>query len=330
MIKSLLYLHVLGEAVDVADIPVMIIVGHVEGRRAARGGDVATRGGGSATQRERVCCLLVLNLVSSTRQSLSTCHPDGAPVLLKEVAATVTKLLAVRLIPKGLKIVLCLFVGYEENQAQELAVDAARGRQARRQKSHMPVAAICVAICADLVGIGALEDVVPVRVCVCVHVCECVCGPVRSSVLASAHASTTPAERANLEIYANWPSSRTVLGVAAFSRFGRRRAASGILVLIQNCLILKIRAWRSACQHAPPVHGCASRGRRARPPAEHVQAPAPTEGPRVVPVRRRPDSSHHVTSAMPPSYIDPKKATGNLLFIILLLCMLLLYDSLHC
>jgi hypothetical protein len=28
--------------------------------------------------------------------------------------------------------VFCLFVGYEENQAQELAVDAARGRHARR------------------------------------------------------------------------------------------------------------------------------------------------------------------------------------------------------
>jgi hypothetical protein len=37
--------------VDVTDIPVMIIVGHVEGRRAARGSDVATRGGGGATQR---------------------------------------------------------------------------------------------------------------------------------------------------------------------------------------------------------------------------------------------------------------------------------------
>ena len=58
-----------------------------------------------------------------------------------------------------LKIVFCLFVGYEENQAQGLAVDASRGRHARRQKSHMPVAVICVAIIADLVGSGALEDV---------------------------------------------------------------------------------------------------------------------------------------------------------------------------
>ena len=44
-----------------------------------------------------------------------------------------------RLITKSLKIVFCLFVGYEENQAQELAVDAARGRHARQKKSHTPV-----------------------------------------------------------------------------------------------------------------------------------------------------------------------------------------------
>ncbi len=33
-------------------------------------------------------------------------YPDGATVLLEEDAATVTKLLAVRLVPKGLKIVI--------------------------------------------------------------------------------------------------------------------------------------------------------------------------------------------------------------------------------
>ena len=82
--------------------------------------------------------------------------------MLEEDASTVTKLLAVLLTPKGLKIVFCLFVGYEENQTQELTVDASRGRHARRQKSHMPVAAICVAIIADLVCSGALEDVVRV------------------------------------------------------------------------------------------------------------------------------------------------------------------------
>ena len=80
---------------DVADIPVMIIVGHVEGRRAARGSDVATRCGEGATQ----------------RHSLSTCHPDGAPVLLEEDSRDGDKLLSVRLITKGRKIVFCLFVG---------------------------------------------------------------------------------------------------------------------------------------------------------------------------------------------------------------------------
>jgi hypothetical protein len=59
-------------------------------------------------------------------------------------------------------ISLCLFVGYEENQTQELAVDVSRGRHARLQKSHMPVAEICVVIIADLVGSDVLEDVVRV------------------------------------------------------------------------------------------------------------------------------------------------------------------------
>ena len=52
------------------DISVMLVVGHVEGRQVARCIDVATRGGGGATQ----------------RHGLSTCHPDGAPVLLEEDA----------------------------------------------------------------------------------------------------------------------------------------------------------------------------------------------------------------------------------------------------
>jgi hypothetical protein len=109
MIKSLLYLHYLGEAVDVADFPVMLVIGHVEGRRVARSSDVATSGGGGATQ----------------SRSLSTCHPDGAPVMLEEDAATVTKLVFVRLITKDRKIVVCQFVGEDEDQAQELTADAA-------------------------------------------------------------------------------------------------------------------------------------------------------------------------------------------------------------
>jgi hypothetical protein len=54
--------------VDVADISVMIIVGHAEARLSARDINVATRCGEDTTQ----------------LHSLSTCHPDGAPVLLEE------------------------------------------------------------------------------------------------------------------------------------------------------------------------------------------------------------------------------------------------------
>ena len=79
---------------DVAAILVMIIVGHVEGRQVARDSDVATRGGEGATQ----------------SHSLSTCQPDGAPVLLEEDAATVTKLLLMRLTTKGRKLIVCPFV----------------------------------------------------------------------------------------------------------------------------------------------------------------------------------------------------------------------------
>ena len=39
---------------------------------------------------------------------------------------------------------------------------AARGRHARLQASHVPVAVICVTIVADLVGRGDLEDVIRV------------------------------------------------------------------------------------------------------------------------------------------------------------------------
>ena len=59
-------------------------------------------------------------------------------------------------------------------------MDAARGRHARRQESHVSVAAVCVTIVADLVGSGALENVIrvvrvaelaliqPCLICVCV------------------------------------------------------------------------------------------------------------------------------------------------------------------
>jgi hypothetical protein len=66
----------------------------------------------------------------------------------------------VRLIPKGRKVIVCLLVGEEEDQAQELAMDTARGRNARRQKGHLPIELVCVTVVADLVSRGAFEDVI--------------------------------------------------------------------------------------------------------------------------------------------------------------------------
>ena len=44
--------------------------------------------------------------------------PNSAPVAVKEDTAAVAKLLFVRLISKDLKVVVCLLVGEEEDQAQ--------------------------------------------------------------------------------------------------------------------------------------------------------------------------------------------------------------------
>ena len=68
----------------------------------ARYRNMTTRGGGGPTQ----------------RHILSTCHPNGAPVAVKEDTAAEAKLLFVRLISKDLKVVVCLLVGEEEDQAQ--------------------------------------------------------------------------------------------------------------------------------------------------------------------------------------------------------------------
>jgi hypothetical protein len=79
---------------------------------------------------------------------------------VKEDTAAVAKLLFVRLISKDLKVVVCLFVGEEEKQTQELAMDGSRGRYACRQESHLPIALIWVTIVANLVNSGALEDLI--------------------------------------------------------------------------------------------------------------------------------------------------------------------------
>jgi len=77
---------------------------------------VATRGGVGATQ----------------RHSLSTCHPDGAPVALEEDAAAMAKLLLVCLVTKSRNVIVGFLVGEEEEQAQELAVGTSRCSHARR------------------------------------------------------------------------------------------------------------------------------------------------------------------------------------------------------
>ena len=75
----------------------------------------------------------------------------------QEDAAPVTELLLVQLISEGLEIVVGSLVGEEEEQAQEFAVDAARGRHACWQESHLLVLSIGVAVITDLDGSGALE-----------------------------------------------------------------------------------------------------------------------------------------------------------------------------
>ncbi len=87
--------------------PCILVGDHVEGRQVARCSDVATRGSGGTTQRHSLC----------------TCHHDGAPVSVEEDAAAVTKLLFVCLITKGRKVIVCLLVREEADQAQELAMD---------------------------------------------------------------------------------------------------------------------------------------------------------------------------------------------------------------
>ena len=69
---------------------------------------------------------------ATLRHSLSTCHPDGAPVAVEEDAAAMAKLLLVCLVTKSCKVVVGLLVGEEEKQTQELAMDKPRCRHARR------------------------------------------------------------------------------------------------------------------------------------------------------------------------------------------------------
>jgi hypothetical protein len=63
---------------------------------------------------------------TTERHSLSACHPNGAPVAVKEDTAAVTKLLLVCLVAKSGKVIVGLLVGEEEKQTQELAMDTSQ------------------------------------------------------------------------------------------------------------------------------------------------------------------------------------------------------------
>ena len=100
----------LGDVVGVAEMSVNLVVIQVLGPLVARCSDEATRGGGGASQ----------------RHSLGTCHPKGAAVVVEEDATAMTNFV---------NIINCLFVGEEEDQAQELTMDATRCSHTRRAKT---------------------------------------------------------------------------------------------------------------------------------------------------------------------------------------------------
>ena len=76
---------------DVADIPVMIIIGHVEGRRAARGSDVATRGGASVLADKQAAGLFfgahLLRCAASRPSSLAEAHTAIKPAHVRDPPA---------------------------------------------------------------------------------------------------------------------------------------------------------------------------------------------------------------------------------------------------
>ena len=124
-----------------AEVPFKHVGIKAKGRLVARCGDEATRCRGGATH----------------RNGLRTCHSKGASVVVKEDATAMTKFFFVRVIAKGLKVIKCLFVGNEVDQAQELAVDASRGSHTRGQEGHMSILSVRGAIVANLVSSGAVK-----------------------------------------------------------------------------------------------------------------------------------------------------------------------------
>ena len=73
-------------------------------------------------------------------------------MLVEVDTATVSVLLLVRLIAKVREVVRRLLVRKEVEQPQKLAVNAPRGRHARRQERQRPIARIWLPVAANLVS----------------------------------------------------------------------------------------------------------------------------------------------------------------------------------
>ena len=102
---------------------------------------------------------------TTDRNSLSARQANGAAMLVEVDAAAVAVLLLVRLIAEGREAVRRLLVRKEVEQPQELAVNALRGRHARRQKRQRPIASIRLPVVADLVSGSLVKELVgPIRI----------------------------------------------------------------------------------------------------------------------------------------------------------------------
>ena len=77
---------------------------------------------------------------TTDRNSLRARQANGAAMLVEVDAAAVAVLLLVGLIAEVREVVRRLLVRKEVEQPQKLAVNAPRGRHARRQKRQRPIA----------------------------------------------------------------------------------------------------------------------------------------------------------------------------------------------
>jgi hypothetical protein len=143
--------------VDVADIPVSIVVGHVEGRQVARGsevGDARWWGRHATPQPEHMPTRWCPGFAGRRH-----CDGDKTLVFAADNQGPQNNRLPVCWIGRRLYGARLLFFvsartnkRHHHHQAQELAVDTTRSRNARLQESRIPVAVVSVTIFADLVG----------------------------------------------------------------------------------------------------------------------------------------------------------------------------------